>query len=93
MVREAYANWNSLKEIDHENMNGTGLLTQGLEMVDQCPNHHQQAMITAFEQNLYLPNNNAHIECGDNWQLHSPYNFGALQVQHAMSESSSDGVI
>ncbi|XP_048328991.2 protein SAR DEFICIENT 1 [Ziziphus jujuba] len=88
LIRQAYSNWNSVKEID-ENMNGTALLAQVQEMVDQYPNH-QQGMIRPFEQNLYLPSN-AHIECSDNWQLHSPYNFPALQIQHTMSESSSEG--
>lgn len=96
MAREAYANWDSLEEVDG-NANVTGLLTQGPEIVnDQYPPNHSQAIIRSgatYEQNLYLPGNNiSHMECmNDNWQLHSPYFGGLPQVQQSISESSSDG--
>lgn len=94
MVREAYANWNSLEEVDNGNVNETALLTQGHEIVDDQYPNHPQAMIrtsTAYDQSLYLPSNSHMVECmSDNWQLHSPY-FSTLQIQHSISESSSDG--
>lgn len=95
MVKEAYANWDSLEEVDG-NVNVTGLLTQGHEIVnDQYPTNHSQAITRSgatYEQNLYLPSNNIpHMECmNDNWPLHSPY-FGLQQIQQSISESSSDG--
>ncbi|KAF3438583.1 hypothetical protein FNV43_RR21346 [Rhamnella rubrinervis] len=94
LVREAYANWNTLEEIENANVNETALLTQGHEIVDDQYPNHPQAMLrssSAYEQSLYLPSNSQMVECmSDNWQLHSPY-FSTLQIQPDISESSSDG--
>ncbi|XP_021810839.1 protein SAR DEFICIENT 1 isoform X2 [Prunus avium] len=50
LVREAYANWNSLEMVDAV-LNETALLTQ----VEQYPNHHAGAMSrSAFDQNGHL---------------------------------------
>lgn len=49
LVREAYANWNSLEMVE------TALLTQGDQVVEQYPNHHAEAMSrSAFDQNGHL---------------------------------------
>ncbi|XP_049394137.1 protein SAR DEFICIENT 1 isoform X2 [Solanum stenotomum] len=51
LVKEAYANWSSLEEVDE-----TALLTQGEPMVDEYPNVHQQQqpMIRSYQQNTIL---------------------------------------
>ncbi|KAK9021930.1 hypothetical protein V6N11_011892 [Hibiscus sabdariffa] len=51
LVRQAYANWSSLEEI--EVSNEVGLLTQGNHVVDPYPNH-QQIMVRSFQQNVCL---------------------------------------
>ncbi|VVA32998.1 PREDICTED: calmodulin-binding [Prunus dulcis] len=54
LVREAYANWNSLEMVDAI-LNETALLTQGDYVVEQYPNHHAEAMSrSAFDQNGHL---------------------------------------
>ncbi|PQQ10721.1 protein SAR DEFICIENT 1 [Prunus yedoensis var. nudiflora] len=54
LVREAYANWNSLEMVDAV-LNDTALLTQGDHVVEQYPNHHVEAMSrSAFDQNGHL---------------------------------------
>ncbi|GMI99523.1 SAR Deficient 1 [Hibiscus trionum] len=51
LVKQAYANWSSLEEI--EISNEIGLLTQGDHVVEPYPNH-QQTMVRSFQQNVYL---------------------------------------
>ncbi|KAI5330449.1 hypothetical protein L3X38_029847 [Prunus dulcis] len=54
LVREAYANWNSLEMVDAI-LNETALLTQSDYVVEQYPNHHAEAMSrSAFDQNGHL---------------------------------------
>ncbi|XP_015068131.1 protein SAR DEFICIENT 1 isoform X1 [Solanum pennellii] len=55
LVKEAYANWSSLEEVDGL-VNEPALLTQGEPMVDQYPNVHQQQqpMIRSYQRNTIL---------------------------------------
>lgn len=87
LVRQAYANWNSLMEVEGV-VNETALLTQG-EMVDLCPNNQQLMMVEG-----YIPSNQDFVEPGrNNWQMISPSYFNAQvesNIQCSKMESSSD---
>ncbi|XP_021292142.1 protein SAR DEFICIENT 1 [Herrania umbratica] len=79
LVRQAYANWNTLEEIEGVS-NEIGLLTLGDErMVDQYPNH-QQIMVRSFQQNGYLTDGSSEGYMpnelrgdGSNWQVSQAY--------------------
>ncbi|MCD7451768.1 hypothetical protein HAX54_013416 [Datura stramonium] len=55
LVKEAYANWTSLEEVDGL-VDEPALLTQGEPMVNQYPNvhHQQQPMIRSYQRNTLL---------------------------------------
>ncbi|TKY60945.1 SAR DEFICIENT 1 protein [Spatholobus suberectus] len=97
LVREAYASWNDLEEIDG------ALLNQG-ETVEQFPTNHQASVI-AYDENdyygdksteagNYVSNNNAQIGCSE-WPVNAT--FGTTSFVNGMpygfSESQSDGDI
>ncbi|KAA3455767.1 protein SAR DEFICIENT 1-like [Gossypium australe] len=78
LVRQAYVNWSSLKEIEGIS-NEIGLLTQGDDMLDQYPNQ-QNATMRSFQQNAYLTHgsfegyvpNEMQADCS-NWQISQNY--------------------
>ncbi|CAN6584889.1 unnamed protein product [Malus baccata var. baccata] len=71
LVREAYANWNSLEVVDAP-LNETALLTQGDHIEEQYPHHHHQAMVMrAFDQQ------NGHLGAADHHH-HKSINVGYL---------------
>lgn len=97
LVRDAYANWSSLHEVD-ENLNETALLTQG-EIMEQYPNH-QLAMVKPF-QNGYISDraidvgyelSSGQAGCSD-WIINPTYIMPIDQnaINYSISESSSDG--
>ncbi|KAF7134920.1 hypothetical protein RHSIM_Rhsim08G0131200 [Rhododendron simsii] len=102
LVREAFANWNSLEEVDGLLLNETPLLlTQG-NVVEQYPNHHQQSMATSYDQQ-HLPitdgsmevasgATNRNMECNDHWLVNSTLFSSPIEagVHCNFSESSSD---
>ncbi|KAB2609502.1 hypothetical protein D8674_012670 [Pyrus ussuriensis x Pyrus communis] len=70
LVRQAYANWNSLEVVDAP-LNETALLTQGNHIEEQYPHHHHQAMVMrAFDQQ------NGHLGAADHH--HKSINVGYL---------------
>ncbi|XVE64034.1 hypothetical protein DITRI_Ditri07aG0069000 [Diplodiscus trichospermus] len=74
LVREAYANWSSLEEMEGFS-NDFGLLTQGGdEIVDQYPNH-QQSMVRSLQLNLCLTDGSleghlpSQMQADHGWQI------------------------
>ncbi|XP_060205531.1 protein SAR DEFICIENT 1-like [Lycium barbarum] len=55
LVKDAYANWSSLEEVDGP-VNEPALLTQGEPIMDQYPNaqHQQQPMLRSYQGNTVL---------------------------------------
>ncbi|CAK9145365.1 unnamed protein product [Ilex paraguariensis] len=102
LVRDAYANWNSLEEVDGL-LNETTLLTQG-DLVDQYPNQAQSTVARLYQQHAFLTDgsiegasvqDNGQGECSDQWvincaNLFTPFENG---VCNNISESSSDGEV
>ncbi|GMY15309.1 protein SAR DEFICIENT 1 [Fagus crenata] len=97
LVRDAYANWRSLQEVD-ENLNETALLTQG-EIMEQYPNH-QLAMVKPFQHNEYISDraidmgyelSSGQAGCSD-WVI-NPTCIMPIEnaINYNISESSSDG--
>ncbi|KHG13954.1 ATP-binding cassette sub-family C member Sur [Gossypium arboreum] len=78
LVRQAYVNWSSLKEIEGIS-NEIGLLTQGDDMLDQYRNQ-QNATMRSFQENAYLTHgsfegyvpNEMQADCS-NWQISQNY--------------------
>ncbi|CAJ1936854.1 unnamed protein product [Sphenostylis stenocarpa] len=92
LVREAYARWNELEEIDG------ALLTQG-ETMEQFPNNHQASDIAYDQQDYfddksteggnYVPTHNAQIGCSE-WGVNTTFVNGML---YSFSDSQSDSDI
>ncbi|PHT88671.1 Protein SAR DEFICIENT 1 [Capsicum annuum] len=53
LVKDAYANWSSLEEVDGL-VNEPALLTQGEPTMDQYPNVQQQPLIRTYQRNTIL---------------------------------------
>ncbi|GLT48889.1 hypothetical protein SLA2020_224790 [Shorea laevis] len=98
LVRQAYANWHVLEEVEGV-LNETALLTQG-EMVDQYPNN-QQLVVRSFQQNGYPTEKimtdkytASNADSGrSNWQVINSSYFNTQienSIQCSMMESSSD---
>ncbi|KAK7314576.1 hypothetical protein VNO77_33102 [Canavalia gladiata] len=101
LVREAYARWHSLEEIDGVLNDNIALLTQGDQTVEQFPNT-EPASVVAYDQNQYygdkstsyVANNNAQMGSCE-WSLNQAY--GTAQFVNgfpfSFSGSQSDGDI
>ncbi|KAG8483137.1 hypothetical protein CXB51_022078 [Gossypium anomalum] len=99
LVRQAYVNWSSLKEIEGIS-NEIGLLTQGDDMLDQYPNQ-QNATMRSFQQNAYLTHgsfegyipNEMQADCS-NWQISQNYfntpNENGIRLNLLESNSDDD---
>ncbi|GLT42154.1 hypothetical protein SLA2020_411460 [Shorea laevis] len=99
LVRQAYANWHSLEEVEGV-LNEIALLTQGEQMVDQYPNN-QQLMVRSFQQNGYSAEKSmvdgcitSSVDAGrSDWQVISSSYFNSQienSIQCSMMESSSE---
>ncbi|CAK9145364.1 unnamed protein product [Ilex paraguariensis] len=80
LIREAYANWNSLEKV-YGLLNETALLTQGTlslscDLVDQYPNQPQSTVARLYQQHAFLTDgsiegasvhDNGQRECSDQW--------------------------
>jgi hypothetical protein len=104
-VKEAYARWNELEEIDEILNDNVALLTQG-ETVEQFQNNNNhQAPVIAYDQNDFFGdksleggnyvashNNNAQIGCIQWSQPHatSPFMNGILS--YSFSDLQPEGV-
>ncbi|KAJ1437904.1 hypothetical protein SESBI_03329 [Sesbania bispinosa] len=104
LVREAYAKWNELEEIDGVLNDNVALLTQG-ETVEQFPNNHQASLITYDQNNYYgdksieagnyVPSHNAQIGYSE-WAVNATFATTGSPVNgmpFSFSESQSDGDI
>ncbi|XP_044477589.1 protein SAR DEFICIENT 1-like [Mangifera indica] len=98
MVRDAYANWHSLEEVEGSLNEPALLLTQG-ELVDEYPSNNL-AMGRPVQQNSfsdrafdigYIPSN-LHPG-GNDWQIQTTYLSSSIDppTGFTISESSSDG--
>ncbi|KAG5536126.1 hypothetical protein RHGRI_023793 [Rhododendron griersonianum] len=102
LVREAYAHWNSLEEVDGLLLNETPLLLTQDNVVEQYPNHHQQSLATSYDQqHLSITDGsmevasaatNRNMECNDHWLVNSTLFSSPIEagVHCNFSESSSD---
>ncbi|KAJ1405729.1 hypothetical protein SESBI_25642 [Sesbania bispinosa] len=101
LVREAYARWHALEEIDGVLNDNIALLTQGDQTVEQFPNNHHPASVVTYQQNnyygdkstevaSYLPSNNAQIGSSQ-WSLNPAYTTASFA--NGFSGSQSDGDI
>ncbi|KAL2342467.1 hypothetical protein Fmac_003752 [Flemingia macrophylla] len=98
LVREAYARWNELEEID-------GALLNQCETVEQFPNNHQASQIE-YDQNDYLgdhepaeagnyvSNHNSQIGCSE-WTVNATFGTTSLMsgMPYSFSESQSENDI
>lgn len=97
LVREAYAKWNQLEEIDG------ALLSQG-ESMEQIPNN-LQASVIAYDQNdyfgntsaeggNYVPTHNAEIGCSE-WGVNATFATTSLisGIPYSFTDSQSDSGI
>ncbi|XP_055828388.1 protein SAR DEFICIENT 1 [Solanum dulcamara] len=68
LVKEAYANWNSLEEVDGL-VNEPALLTQGEPMMGQYPNvnQQQQPMIRSYQRNTILTDVSEQLDEFNDW--------------------------
>lgn len=99
LVREAYANWNSLEEVDGLLTETPLLLTQG-DVIEQYPNHHQQSLERSYQQlsktdqtmEVASATTNTNMECNDHWLVNSTLFNNPIEagVHCNFSESSSD---
>lgn len=73
-VKEAYANWSSLQEVDGL-VNEPALLTQGEPVMDQYPNvqQQQQPMIRSYQQNTILTDASELLAEYNNWIVNPNY--------------------
>lgn len=96
LVRQAYANWDSLEVVD-EVLNETSLLTQGEQIVEQYPNH-EVTMAIPFQQ-LGNPADTSmgvgYTDVGcSHWQMNPSYHgipFDHSSVHCYITRSSSEG--
>ncbi|KAF1001558.1 protein SAR DEFICIENT 1 [Apium graveolens] len=96
MVKSAYANWNSLQEVDGQ-LSQTPLLTQG-DLVDQYPNNNQ-TIPRSFQQHAFFTDEatSLHIaqadQCTDNWVETPAFINTAVDsgVRYTFPDSPSDG--
>ncbi|XP_009601568.1 protein SAR DEFICIENT 1-like [Nicotiana tomentosiformis] len=75
LVKEAYANWSSLEEVDGR-VNEPALLTQGETVVDQYPNvlYQQPTMLRSYQLNATLPDASEQlVEYNNDWIVSSSY--------------------
>ncbi|KAK4350038.1 hypothetical protein RND71_029351 [Anisodus tanguticus] len=74
LVKEAYANWNSLEEVDGL-VNEPALLSQGEPVVDQYPNvhHQQQPMLRSYQQNTILTDASEQLIEYNGWIVNPNY--------------------
>ncbi|KAJ8536034.1 hypothetical protein K7X08_034435 [Anisodus acutangulus] len=74
LVKEAYANWNSLEEVDGL-VNEPALLSQGEPVVDQYQNvhHQQQPMLRSYQQNTILTDASEQLIEYDGWIVNPNY--------------------
>ncbi|CAN4088816.1 unnamed protein product [Withania somnifera] len=70
-VKEAYANWSSLEEVDGL-MNEPALLTQGEAIVDQYPNVRQLPMIQSYQRSTILTDSSEQL-VEYNWNVNPNY--------------------
>ncbi|XP_061357587.1 protein SAR DEFICIENT 1-like isoform X1 [Gastrolobium bilobum] len=104
LVREAYARWHTLEEIDAVLNDNIALLTQGDQTVEQYPNNHPASVVT-YEQNdyygdksvevsSYVPSNNTQMGCYE-WPLNPAYTTASFSngFPYGFSESQSDDCI
>ncbi|XP_027357377.1 protein SAR DEFICIENT 1-like [Abrus precatorius] len=101
LVREAYARWHMLDEIDAVLNDNIALLTQGDQTVEQFPNS-QPASVVSYDQNQYygdksasyVANNSAQMGCCE-WSLNQAYSTApfANGFPFRFSGSQSDGDI
>lgn len=94
MVKSAYANWNSLQEVDGQ-LSQTPLLTQG-DLVDQYPNNNQ-TIARSFQQHAFFTDeatslHNAQAECTDHWVDTPAFISTAVEsgVRYNFPDSPSD---
>ncbi|RDX63596.1 Protein SAR DEFICIENT 1, partial [Mucuna pruriens] len=102
LVKEAYAKWHNLEEIDGVLNDNIALLTQGDETEEQFPNNQPAASVVTYGQNQYysdksasyIANNNAQMGCCD-WSLNQAYSTTpfANGFPFSFSGSQSDGDI
>ncbi|XP_061345005.1 protein SAR DEFICIENT 1-like [Gastrolobium bilobum] len=99
LVREAYARWNNLEEIDEVLKDNVALLTQG-ETVEQLLNNHQGS-VTAYDENEYYDDKsreggiyNAQMGCSE-WPVNATFATSSFVngIPYSFSESQSDGDI
>ncbi|KAL2321182.1 hypothetical protein Fmac_030151 [Flemingia macrophylla] len=79
LVREAYARWHSLEEIDGVLNDNIALLTQGEETVEQFSNNQPAASVVTYDQNQYYSEKSGSYVANDNAQMGS-YEWSLNQV-------------
>ncbi|XP_020211526.1 protein SAR DEFICIENT 1 [Cajanus cajan] len=105
LVREAYARWHNLEEIDGVLNDNIALLTQGEQTVEQFPNNQPAASVVTYDQDQYYSDKSGSYVANDTaqmgsceWSMNQVYSTAPLAIATtfpfiSFSGSQSDGDI